>query len=110
MIYTTYKGARLDLEFYKGKTTKDYAIEILNDDSTPYDLSVYTSIACKVFYRKDGELIIQPTVTRSGNVVTLNETMAQTAGLQKREYWCEIYGVYASLEQELLTFGIHKIV
>lgn len=109
MIYTTYKGARLDLEFYKGKTTKDYSIEVTNDDGTPYVLSIYTSLACKVFYRKDGELIFSPTVVAAGSVIDLDETMAQSGALQKRDYWYEIYGVYASLEQELLTFGIHKV-
>lgn len=112
MIYKTYKGSRLDLEIYQGKSTIDYEIEVLNDDDTEFDLSIYSSIAAKVYYRQHGELIISPTVSSSSNVIYLDVTLAQSGALQLREYWIEIYGVLISplAEQELITFGIFKNV
>lgn len=108
MIYKTYKGARLDLEFYQGKSTIDYEIEVLNDDGSPFDLSSYGSVVCKVFYRKGFTEILTPTVTVSDNFVVMNLTVAQTGVLQQREYYYEIYGVIGS-EQELITYGIFKV-
>lgn len=107
MGYSTYKGARLDLESYQGKSTLDYEIEILNDDGTEFDFSVYDSIACKLYYRRKGELIISPTVSTSDNLILLDLTLAQTTALQAREYWYECYGVDGS-EQELIVYGVLK--
>jgi hypothetical protein len=110
MIYKTYKGSRLDLETYRGKSSIDYEIEVLNTDGSEFDLSIYSSIVAKVFYRQHGELIITPTITSSSNVLYLDATMAQTLALQTREYWIEIYGVLIVplSEQELITYGIFK--
>lgn len=104
----TYKGSRLDLEFYKGKATIDYEIEVQNDDGSDFDFSVYDSVVFKLYYRKHGELIISPTVTTSTNFILLDLTIAQTDALQTREYWFECYGIYASNEEELITYGIFK--
>ena len=40
MIYQTYKGARLDLEAYKGKATIDYEIEVDYDNQTTFTLYI----------------------------------------------------------------------
>jgi len=110
VIYQTFKGARLDLECYQGKSTIQYEIEVLNDDGTDLDFSVYSSILCKVFYRKGGDLIISPDVDENEPLILLTLTKSQTAGLQTREYYMEIYGVLVDPvnEEELLTFGILK--
>lgn len=108
--YKTYKGTELNLEVYRGKSTIDYPIEILNDDNTEFDLSVYSSLVCKVFYRQHGEEIVTLTVTNTNNFLYLDTMKAQSAALQSREYFYEIYGVLTSPanEQELLTYGIFK--
>jgi hypothetical protein len=108
--YRTYKGARLDLEIYQGKSTIDYPIEVLNDDDSAYDMTIYSSIVAKVFYRKHGEEIDTLTITNSLNVLYLDALKAETLALQTREYWMEIYGVLItpSGEEDLLTFGILK--
>lgn len=103
----TYKGTNLDLEFYQGRSTIDYEIEVLNDDGTAFDLTVYSSIVAKVYYRKHGEEILTPTVTNSANVLMLDLTKTQTTALQAREYWYEIYGVISS-ENELICYGFLK--
>jgi len=110
MIYQTYKGARLDLEAYKGKATIDYEIEVNYDSGAEYDFSIYSSVVMKVFYRKHGEVVLTPTISTIDNFVLVGLTIAQAAALQTREYWYEIYGVYASAEEELVTFGIFKVV
>jgi len=106
--FKTYRGAELNLEAYKGKSSIDYEVEVTYDDGSPYDLTIYSSIVCKVFYRKGFTEILSPTVTTSENVVVLNLTVAQTNALQQREYYYEIYGVSVS-EQELITFGTFKV-
>ena len=108
--YKTYQGSRLDLEAYQGKATIDYEIEVLKDDGTAFDFSIYSSIAFRVFYRKHGDLSLSPTVTESGNSLLLDLTIAQSASLQAREYWYECYGVYADSEEELIAYGIFKVV
>jgi hypothetical protein len=108
--YKTFKGTQLDLEIYQGKSTIDYPVEMLNDDGTAYDLSVYSSIVCKVYYRQHGEEIVTLTVTNVSNFLYLDTTKAQSAALQAREYFYECYGVLTSPanEQELLIYGVLK--
>lgn len=110
MYYQTFKGAQLDLECYQGKSTIQYEIEVLNDDCTGYDLDIYSSVVAKVFYRKGGDVVITPTVTTNEPLLLLTLLKSQTAELQLREYWLEIYGVLSSPsgEEELLTYGILK--
>ncbi len=109
-LNSTYKGARLDLATYQGKSTIDYPIEVLTDDDDAFDLSIYSSIVFKIFYRKHGEVVLTPTITSSGSVLYLDALKAQTLVLQTREYWYECYGVLISpvSEEELICFGILK--
>lgn len=108
-IYKTYKGSELNLEAYKGKSSIDYEIEVTFDDGTAYDLSIYSALTCKVYYRKGFTEIFAPTVTNSSNVLMLDVTKAQSDLLQEREYYYVIYGT-VGVEDELITFGIFKVV
>jgi hypothetical protein len=112
MSYKTYKGARLDLEIYQGKSTIDYEIEVFTDDGAEYDFTIYSSLVAKIFYRKHGEEIVTLTVSNSDNVLLLDALKAQTAALQTREYWLEIYGILITpvSEQDLIVYGIIKNV
>jgi len=112
MGYKTYKGSRLNLEIYQGKSSIDYEIEVLNDDGSNFDLTVYSSILARVFYRKGGDLILSPTISNTGNVLYLDVLKAQSAALQTREYYYQIYGVLVSPvnEEELITYGTFKNV
>lgn len=105
----TYKGARLDLEFYQGKSTVDFEIEVLNDDLSDFDLSTYDDIDFDVHYRQHGDLIVSPTVTTSSNFILLDVTVVQTAALQLREYWYMCYGNLGA-EEELICYGIFKVI
>lgn len=110
MTYQTFKGAQLDLECYQGKSTIQYEIEVLYDDYSGYDFDQFSSVVSKVFYRKGGDVVLTPTVSASEPIVLLTLTKSQTAGLQLREYYYEIYGVRSNPagEEELLTYGILK--
>ena len=110
MIYRTYKGARLDLEIYQGKSTIDYEIAVYTDEDEDFDFIIYSSLVCKIFYRQHGEETVTPTVSNSGNIILLDLTKAQTLALQTREYWYEIYGILVIplAEQELIAYGIMK--
>jgi hypothetical protein len=107
MRYSAFKGDRLDLETYSGKSTLDFEIRVLYPDGAPVDLSVYSSVAAKLYYRQGGELILSPTISSVEEVMFLTVTLTQTTALQRREYWLETYGVDGT-EQELLTYGILK--
>lgn len=111
-IYKTYKGARLDLEIYQGKSTIDYEIAVFTDDGSDFDFSVYSSIVFKIFYRLHGEEILTPNATTSNSTLLLDLTKAQTLGLQTREYWYEVYGILTNpvSEQELIVYGNLKNV
>jgi len=112
MTQKTYKGTELNLEVYQGKSSIDYPIEMLNDDDTAYDFTIYSSLVAKVYYRQHGEEIVTLTVSNTDNFMYLDATKAQTLALQTREYFYEIYGVLTSPanEQELLTYGMFKNV
>lgn len=108
--FSTYKGARLNLISYQGKSSIDYPIEVLTDFDTAFDLSVYSSVLFKIYYRKHGEFILTPTTSTASNFIYLDITKAQSAALQTREYWYECYGVLVSpvSEEELICFGVFK--
>ena len=112
MTQKTYKGTELNLEVYQGKSTIDYPIEMLNDDDTAYDMTNFSSIVAKVYYRQHGEEIVTLTVSNTDNFIYFDALKAQTSALQTREYFYEMYGVLVSpvSEQELLTYGIFKNV
>lgn len=108
--FRTYKGARLDLDSYQGKSTIDYPIEVLDDYGNAFDLSIYSSILFKIYYRQHGEFIVTPTTSSASNLVYLDLTKAQSSVLQTREYWYDCYGVLISpaSEEELICFGTFK--
>lgn len=109
MIYKTYKGERLDLEFYQGKSTIDYEIEVLNDDGSDFDFTVFDSIDLSVKYRQHGEEIISEEVDTQDNYILLSITKEQSESLQTREYWYEIYAT-DGVEEELVVYGLFKVV
>ncbi len=83
---------------------------MLNDDDTEYDLTIYSALVCKVFYRQHGEEIVTLAVSNQDNFLYLDATKAQSLALQTRDYFYEIYGVLINPvnEQELLTYGLFR--
>lgn len=115
--FKTYRGGRLDLELYKGKATIDYEVEVFNDDETDFDLSVYDSIMLKIFHKIHGTLVLTLTeedgaislYSPADNFVIINVSDSQT-DLRPKEYWYECYGIREDDEQELIFFGIAKVL
>lgn len=113
----TYRGARLDLEFYKGKASIDYEVEVFNDDETEFDLSIYDSIALKIYQKIHGTLVLTLTQNDGSitlyspidNFVVINLSDSQS-DLRPKEYWYECYGIREDDEQELIFFGIAAVL
>lgn len=117
-IFKTYRGGRLDLEFYKGKGSFDYEVEVLNDDDSEFDLSVYDDILLKFFHKIHGTEVLemsfndgQVTVySPADNFVILN-VLATTINIRPKEYWYECYGIRSEDgEPELIFFGVGKVI
>lgn len=56
-VLKTIKGDELNLRHYKGKSVVDYWFDMLEDDGTEVDLSVYSNIKLEVFAKRGGTLI-----------------------------------------------------
>ena len=113
----TYKGGRLDLEFYKGKATINFEVEVFNDDDSEFDLTVYSAIYLKVFHKIHGTLVL--TLDESDGQISLYspadnfviiDVSDSESDLRPKEYWYECYGVREDDEQELIFFGIFKVL
>jgi len=113
----TYRGARLDLEFYKGKATIDFEVEVFNDDETEFALSVYDDIILKIFHKIHGTLVATLNMSDgeiqvyspADNFVIINFGDA-ASDLRSKEYWYECYGVREDDEQELIFFGVAAVL
>lgn len=113
----TYRGARLDLEFYKGKATIDYEVEVFNDDESEFDLSVYDDIRLKIFHKIHGTEVIDlgmsdgeiQVYSPADNVVIINVSDS-LIDIRPKEYWYECYGVREDDEQELIFFGVGAVI
>lgn len=116
-IYKTYRGARLDLQFYKGKSVIDFPIEVFNDDNTDADLTIYNTLFFKIFDKKHGTVdltlveddggITLPSPTT--NILYLNVSHVQT-NLRTKKRWYECYGVREDDEEELICFGVAEFI
>lgn len=117
MIYKTHRGARLDLQFYKGKATIDFIISVFNDDDTDFDLTVYDSLHFKVFDKKHGTLLLSlgedegeiSLASPADNDLYLNVSDVQTF-LRVKDYWYECYGIREDSEEELICYGINQTI
>lgn len=116
MYHKTYRGSRLDLQFYVGKATIDFEVEVFNDDETEADLRVYDSIKLKMFHKIHGTEVLELVEDDGGiqlgspvgNSVFINLT--DSADLRPKEYWYECFGIREDDEQELIFFGIAQAI
>lgn len=116
-IFKTYKGARLDLQFYKGKAVIDFQIYVYQDDDTELDLSIYDDIRYKLFHKIHGTQLLELTMVDGGlqfpspisNLILLNVSDSQT-GIRPKDYWQECYGIREDDEQELIFQGVAQVI
>lgn len=116
MIYKTYRGARLDLQFYKGKSTINFVVSIFNDDDSDFDLTIYSDIVIVIQDKKHGTVILTLSMddgevslaSPADNDIYLDLSHVQT-DLRVKEYWYECYGIREDDEQELIFFGVAEM-
>lgn len=116
-IYKTYKGARLDLQHYKGKLTQEFIINVFNEDGTDFDLTVYSNVIYKIFHKQHGTLVL--TFDEDDGSLTRyspadNDIYFYLSGViltkRPKEYYHECYGVLDNQEQELIFHGIADLL
>ncbi len=116
--FKTYKGGRLDLEDYKGKSIVNYQVSVQNDDGTPFDLSIYSDIRERIFQKIHGTLVLAfdfqngvSTDSPAADIIYFNHTKAEF-NIRPKLYWCECYGVIntnPSIE-ELIFQGVREVI
>lgn len=115
----TYKGSRLDLQFYKGKSTINFIISVFNDDNTDFDLTIYDNIYFTIFHKKHGTVVLSANVNDGQGIIDLaspadNDVYIDLShnqtNLRIKEYWYEVYGIREDSEEELVTFGIAEMI
>jgi len=115
--FKTYKGGRLDLEHYKGKTISSYEFSLYNDDDTEFDLSNYSDIRIKIYQKIHGTLVLSfdfqsgiLTDSPVGNTVYWNATKEQM-NIRPKLYWHECYGIRTTTTREELLFeGVSSVI
>ena len=104
----TYKGSMLNLENYKGESVIDYYFDILEDDDSASDLTVYESITLSIFAKRGGTLIDlfdnNSGLTIAGNRVTWNASKARMDQFQRLVYYPHIVGKRKTGGQEDVLF------
>ncbi len=116
--FKTYKGGRLDLEDYKGKSIVGYEVEVFNDDDTDFDLGIYDDIRERIYQKIHGTLVLAfdfqngvSTDSPAGNTIYFNHTKEEM-NIRPKFYWCECYGVIndnPSIE-ELIFQGVREVI
>lgn len=119
-VYKTYKGTRLDLQYYIGKLTQEFIVQVFNDDGTDFDLSVYDDIILKIFHKQHGTVVLTFSIGAGDGSISLaspvdNDIYHYLSGvllnsLRKKEYYQECYGVLSNQEQELIYHGIADLL
>ncbi len=116
--FKTYKGGRLDLEHYRGKSIDGYAIDVFNDDDTDFDLDVYDDIFIRIFEKIHGTLVLTfnfetgiSTDSPAGNTIYWNATKSQM-DIRPKLYWHECYGVINvnPTKEELIFQGVSEVI
>ena len=115
--FKTYKGDRLDLEHYKGKSISSFQIDVFNDDGSEMDLDVYDDIKIKIFEKIHGTLVLTTdfqtgiaTDSPAGN--SIYWTVSRTdVNIRPKFYWLECYGSKQSgVIEELIFQGVFTMV
>lgn len=115
--FKTYKGGRLDLEHYKGKTISSFEVDVFNDDDTAMDLDVYDDIKIKIYEKIHGTLVLTSdfqsgvsTDSPAGNTIYWTVSKISTS-IRPKFYWHECYGSKQSgAIEELIYQGVSTVI
>jgi hypothetical protein len=118
-VFKTYKGARIDLQHYKGKSIEGYEFEVFDNDDTAFDLSAYDDIIIKIFEKRHGTELLEFSegngdVERdspAGNSITWHASMT-SMDLFPKFYYHECYGVIDESPEvnELIFHGVFEMI
>lgn len=112
MIYhKTFTGGRLDLEHFKRYPIVDHEFEVLNDDCTAKDFSVFDGVELRLYAKQGGKLLFTVDMLDGDNSPSDNFIYLNTADFEDlrgpREYWHECVGLSGSPEVgELIFYGV----
>jgi hypothetical protein len=112
LTYRTYRGDRLDLEFYKGKAVIDFEVLVYNDDGTDFDLTVYSSFHGTLAHKRHGTVVLPLTeplghltiASPADNSIYLNISDSEI-DIRTKEYYLEVWGQREDDESELIFHG-----
>lgn len=101
-----HKGAELAFEDYVGTSIVDFSAELLNDDCTVMDTSVYEDFIWSVFYKRGGSLATEAIDRNSGitveeNVITINRSKIYSSLRKGLTYYHHLIGVRKLVGNEL---------
>lgn len=110
IAFRTYKGGRLDLEHYKGKSVINYEFVITCDGSSVF-FDDYSQIELRMFQKRHGTLVFTTLldVQASPEHLIWNQDRESMDLLQKY-YYHECVGVYADGEEDILFHGVSKFI
>jgi len=109
-VYRTYKGGRLDLQHYKGKSIVNYEFTVTCPEGLVY-FDDYVQIELRMFQKLHGTSVFTTLldVSSPADVLLWNQDKESMDLLQK-PYYHECVGVYASGEEDILFHGVSLIL
>jgi hypothetical protein len=113
-MIATHKGARLDLQHYKGESIVDFEFEMFDDDSVALNLDVYDQIKIEMFAKRGGTLIDtwdnNSGLTMTSNVINWDATKLEMDVFRKLTYYHHCIGVLASGQEDVLFYGNSEVI
>ncbi len=114
--FKTYKGSNKDLVHYKGATINEYLISILQQDCTPFDLSVYDDIIFSIYSKRDGTLLkwyslLEDDINLSSPEGSFLLTILKNEfnDLIRLDYYHDCFGILPNDEKDLLFYGVSQL-
>lgn len=109
-VYRTYKGGRLDLQHYKGKSIVNYEFTVLCEDETLF-FDDYSQIELRMFQKRHGTPVFDTIldVSSPSNALIWNQDKISMDLLQK-QYYHECVGIYPDGQEDILFHGVSLII
>ena len=113
-MIATHKGARLDLQHYKGESIVDFEFEMYDDDSVALNLDVYDRIKIEMFAKRGGTLIDtwdnNSGLTMTSNVINWDSSKVRQDEYRRLTYYHHCIGVLESGQEDVLFYGNSEVI
>lgn len=109
-VYRTYKGGRLDLKHYKGKSIVNYEFTVDCGSDSIY-LDEYSQVELRMFQKRHGTEVFSTIldVTSPPDSLLWNQD-AEDMDLIQKPYYHECVGIYADGKEDILFHGVSLIL